>query len=234
MSAPSKAGVLLKTRYKLFLAILASLILTRPFTGRAEQSTNTYWAFEVLSGDAYSFRTPLKIHLEDHPDISENAADYATHPFQTPIYYAIRAGRWHDNRAWELEMVHLKIDLRNKPDNVQRFEVSHGYNLVTVNRAWLHRFLVFRIGIGVVVIHPESTIYNQGFDEHGGLLREGYYLSGPTAQAAAGLRFNTSKHIFITVEGKLTGSYARVPVADGYADVPAVAMHLLAGVGCKF
>lgn len=164
------------TRDNLLLAIVASLILMGPFIGKANQTTNTYWAFEVLSGDAYCFRTPLKMHLADHPDISENTADYATNPFQTPIYYAIRAGRWHNNRAWELEMVHLKIDLQNKPDNVQRFEVSHGYNLITLNRAWLYHFLVLRIGVGVVVSHSESTIYNQGFDEHGGLLREGYYL----------------------------------------------------------
>jgi hypothetical protein len=225
---------ILKIQDNLPLAIMASGLLFWPLTGQAEKAANTCWTFEFLTGDAYCFRTPMKIHLEDHPDITVNAADYATHPFQFPIYYSIRAGRWHDDRAWELEMVHLKIDLRNKPDHVQRFEVSHGYNLVTVNHAWLYRWLVFRLGLGAVVAHPESTVYDQNFDQHGSLLREGYYLTGPTGQAAVGLRFDLLKYIFMTIEGKLTASYARVPAADGYASAPVAAMHLLAGVGCKF
>lgn len=219
-----------------FLVVGAGcLLFLLPASAGAAEAPAGYWAFEALGGDAWCFRTPLEICLENNSDISISAAEYETHSFETPIYYAVRFGRWRGDRAWELEMVHLKIDLQNGPEPVGRFEVSHGYNLVTVNRAWLfRRFFVFRLGAGAVVAHPESTIHGQGFDEHGSLLREGYYLSGPTAQAAAGLRFDVYGNMFLTLEGKLTASYARVPVADGYAHTPVAAAHLLAGAGVKF
>ena len=40
--------------------------------------------------------------------------------------------------------------------------------------------------------------------------------------------------LFVSVEGKITAAWARVPVAEGHATVPNVAFHGIAGVGVSF
>lgn len=189
-----------------------------------------FWCVEMLGGSAYSIATPLTIHQSGSDDI-EVTAQYATHSFQSPLYYAIRLGRWKDTRAWEIELVHLKLDLTNKPSEVQHFEISHGYNLIMVNRVWMPKSSIFRLGAGVVIAHPENTVRKKSLDEHRGILNAGYYLAGPTVQAAVGKRFSVTPHLFVTIEGKVTGSYASIPVADGEASVPNASIHGLLGFG---
>jgi len=43
-----------------------------------------------------------------------------------------------------------------------------------------------------------------------------------------------TRWLFASVEGKLTASWIRVPIADGRATVPNVAVHVLAGIGATF
>jgi len=191
------------------------------------------WTVELSGGDAYCFKTPLTIRQSGSEDI-EVTAKYATHSFTAPIYYSIRLAMWQNNRAWELELVHLKIELANKPAEVQRFEISHGYNLFTVNRVWASRKYIFRLGAGVIISHPESTVREQSFNEHQGIMNKGYYISGPTIQAAVGRKFYMNQHVFFAAEGKFTGAYARIPIEDGHATVPNVAIHGLLGLGYEF
>jgi hypothetical protein len=191
------------------------------------------WCVEMLGGGAYSIATPLTIHQSDFDDI-EVTAQYATHSFQPPLYYSIRLARWKDTRAWEIELVHLKLELTNKPTDVQHFEISHGYNLIMVNRVWMPKSSIFRLGAGVVIAHPENTVRKKSLDEHQGILNAGYYLAGPTVQAAVGKRFSVTPHLFVTIEGKVTGSYASIPVADGDARVPNASIHGLLGLGYAF
>jgi hypothetical protein len=213
----------------LIFLIIQGIVCIAPICPKAYGN----WTVELLGGDAYCLKMPLRIQQSGYEDI-EITAKYATHSFQLPIYYSIRVAKWNDTRAWELELVHLKLDLTNKPAEVQRFEVSHGYNLFTVNRAWTSRKYIFRLGAGIIIAHPESTVREQSFDEHGGMLNRGYYISGPTAQAAVGRRFYVHQHVFLAIEGKVTGTYARVPIADGHATVPNVAIHGLFGFGYEF
>ncbi len=138
---------------------------------------------------------------------------------------------WDGSRGWELELVHDKLYLVDGPAEVGAFSISHGFNLLTVNRAWEAGGLVRRLGAGAVVTHPENTIRGKALPEDGGLLGWGYYLSGPTVQAAVEKRFRVRGDLFLPVEGKATASFARVPVADGSADVPYAALHGLAGLG---
>jgi hypothetical protein len=76
-------------------------------------------------------------------------AKYHTEPFNESPYYAWRLAKWSKNRAWEFELVHHKLYLSNPPAEVQHFEVSHGYNLITINRAWLLRGFIWRFGAGL-------------------------------------------------------------------------------------
>jgi len=191
------------------------------------------WTFELLGGDAYCFRMPLTITQSGDEDI-ELTATYKTNSFVPPIYYAYRFARWQDTRAWELEFVHLKMELTNPPSEVQHFEISHGYNLLTLNRAWTVKALILRVGGGIVISHPENTVRERSLAWDKGIFKTGYHLSGVTAQVAVGKRWQIGRKFFLTFDGKLTGSYARVPVADGHADVPNAAIHGLIGLGYEF
>lgn len=217
------------TKKMLIVLVVQQALL---FTALGEEARAT-WAFEFMGGDAYCFNMPLTICQSGYEDI-DLTARYDEISFETPIYYSIRAGRWYEGRAWEIELVHLKIDLINKPNEVERFEISHGYNLLTINRAWEYRKFILRAGAGVVVSHPETTVRGKTLPDDRGLFNGGYYISGPTAQVSLGKRFYLwREHVFAALEAKLTGSYARVPIEDGHANVPNVGIHGLLGVGCE-
>lgn len=211
------------------ISIQAILIAALAVTAEAEET----WTVELFTGSAYNLTTPLTIRQSGYEDIKLNAR-YDEKPFEGSPYYAWRVSRWVNDRAWELELVHHKIYLSNKPDEVQHFEISHGYNLLTINRAWKADGFVYHLGAGVVITHPESTIRGRTSPADEGILNEGFYLSGATAQAAAGKRFYISKKLFAAIEGKLTASYARAPVKGGDADVPNAAIHGLFGLGYDF
>ncbi len=188
------------------------------------------WTVEIFVGIPLGLPSPLTIRQAGQPDIAVRAR-YESRPFRRPIYYGWRIGRWDGSRGWELELVHDKLYLVDKPGDVGEFAISHGFNLVTVNRAWEHGGVVGRVGAGAVVAHPENTIRGKPLPEDRGLLGWGYYLTGPTVQAAVEKKVRIRGDLFLPVEGKATASFARVPVADGSADVPYAALHGLAGLG---
>ncbi len=188
------------------------------------------WAVEIFVGIPLGLPSPLTIRQAGQPDIAVRAR-YESRPFRTPIYYGWRIGRWDGGRGWELELVHDKLYLADKPAEVGEFALSHGFNLLTVNRAWEHGRVVRRVGAGTVIAHPESTIRGKALPGDGGLFGWGYYLAGPTVQAAVEKKIRIRGDLFLPVEGKATASFARVPVADGSADVPYAAIHGLAGLG---
>lgn len=62
---------------------------------------------------------------------------------------------------------------------------------------------------------PFSVVRGERYEQKGGLLDSGYYLSGATVQGAMGRRIYLAENLFIAFEGKLTASYARVNIAMG-------------------
>lgn len=214
------------TRTRGFLALLPVLLLATAPPGAAGAD----WTFEVFVGVPFGLPAPLTIRQAGQPDIAVRAR-YESRPFRKPIYYGWRIGRWDGTRGWELELVHDKLYLADRPAEVEEFAISHGFNLVTVNRAWERGGLVRRAGAGIVLAHPENTVRDKALPGDGGLLGWGYYLAGPTVQVAVEKRFRLRGDLFLPVEGKATASFARVPVADGSADVPRAALHGLAGLG---
>ncbi len=174
----------------------------------------------------------LTIRQQGQPDIAFTAR-FATRPFAEVPYYAVRVGRESGRSAWEFELLHHKLYLANPPEEVQRFQMSHGYNFLLVNRAWRLAPFDLRAGLGVVMPHPENTVRGQRFDEGGGWLGTGWYFCGPGAQVAfaRGLTFG---HWDVALEGKLTAAWTRVPVVSGSADLANVALHLLVVPGYRF
>lgn len=197
-------------------------------------SAQGLWSVEVGSGVPYNVPTSLVIKQSNQPDI-DLTARYDTDPFRSPYYHDIRIGKWTGNTAWEFEDIHHKVYLQNTTNEVQDFSISHGYNLFYLDRAWLAHHFIWRLGAGVVIAHPESTIRGLAFSQEGGTLNNGgYYLAGPSAMASIGKRFYLSQNFFIQFEGKLTTSYAWVKVADGMAQAPNIAIHGNFGVGYNF
>ncbi len=214
-------------------SLCAGVVASALLAPLASAETKDAWSFEMFLGSAWNFPIPLIIRQESQSDISLTA-QYDTEPLKESPYYAWRIGRWTEGRAWELELVHHKVYLRNEPSDVQHFEISHGYNLITVNRAWPYKGLTLRLGGGLVVAHPETKIRNQEFPADAGALGLGFFIAGPTGQATIAKKFYFKKGFFGTIETKFTMSYAWVPIVDGDADAPVIAVHGLFGLGYEF
>lgn len=190
------------------------------------------WIIMARGGSAYNFKTPLIIQQVEHEDIRLKA-EYATRPFATPPYYDLQIVRWNQTKGWGLKITHHKLYLKNNPPEVQRFTITDGYNLLTLTRQWEISGFIYHIGGGAVLTHPESVIRGHHFSETEGLLHSGYHLSGPVAEAAIEKRIDLSRKWLLSLEGRITGSYVKVPIAKGHARTSNVALHALAGIGYK-
>lgn len=194
----------------------------------------THWALELGSGMPYNFVTPLTVSQDFEPDINLSA-HYISSPQKMPFYYYIRIGKWCGCWAWEFEDIHHKIYLSNTNDTIKHFSISHGYNLLYLNRSVLWHGLVWRLGGGLVVGHPESTVRGLVFSEAGGTFNNGgYYLSGASFQASLAKKFYFNNRFFVDIEGKLTASQANVRVVNGEAYAPNIALHANFGLGYDF
>jgi hypothetical protein len=202
---------------------LAAALALLPRTASAQ------WTFDFSLGTAFSAPMPLTVSQEGFPDVRLTGR-YETKPLHPRQYYAFRIARWAGDAGWLLEEVHHKIYLKNPTDVVQDLEVSHGYNLVTINRGWRRGANVLLVGGGLVITFPHSTIRGKEYPQK----TTNYVLSGVTVQGGIGRRFDLSCHFFVDGEAKITASWARIPVVDGHARVPNAALHLLAGAGWEF
>ena len=81
-----------------------------------------------------------------------------------------------DNHAWEFESLHQKLYLSNRPDEVQKFAISHGYNINMLNYALSKYGFIYRIGGGFVMTHPETQVRGKRLEDEGGF--NGFYISG--------------------------------------------------------
>jgi hypothetical protein len=207
------------------LLIAAAWLLVS--TADAQQA---HWSVDVLGGSALSVPTPLRIEQEGAP-VVRFTARYATRPWSGAPYYAYRVGRHSASRGWEVELVHHKLYLRDPPADVQQFEVTHGYNLILLNRVAHTGRWSGRLGLGPVVGHPENEVRGRRLESERGGLGGGYYLSGVAGQVAGTYRVPIGGGFTLIGEAKVTAAYARVPVSGGHAIVPNMAGHGLIGVG---
>lgn len=219
---------------EVWLVVALTTLLVPPVIAQDERGL----AIEAATGTALS--VPLSLTFEQDGFAPLRAsAQYTTRSFDGAPYYAWRVGLWRRGRAWELQLVHHKLYLENPPADVQRFQVTHGYDLITVGKGW-HRGSVFvRAGAGIVLAHPESTVRGRTWPETGGvslgfigLLGGGYFLTGPAARASISRHFG--HRVFVAPEVELTVARARVPIADGDASVPNLAFHPRLALGFVF
>jgi hypothetical protein len=187
---------------------------------------------QLFAGASTSFGSTLTVRQDASPPLTIDA-DWAGRPLEGPIYYAVRLSRWSGGRGISLSLIHHKLYLENPTAEVPSFSVSHGYNLLTLERGWLVGGFALEAGAGLVIAHPESTVGGRTWPQDGGL-GGGYYATGPSLAAAASRRFALSPRLEVAVEGRFTASWARVPVAGGEATVNDRAVHLLLGLGWRF
>jgi hypothetical protein len=186
---------------------------------------------ELFGGTAWNLPVPLRIEQPGEEAIRFRAR-YHTRPWHGSPYYAYRVGYG----QWSAELVHHKIYLQNPPPEIKHFEVSHGYNMAIVSRTlpFLDQRSVFRLGIGMVIGHPDGSIRGKAINPVRSFLGGGYHISGVGLQAAAGPPIGVADHWFFRPEAKLTAAWARMPLADGgMATVPNVALHMLLGFGYR-
>jgi hypothetical protein len=90
---------------------------------------------------------------------------------------------------------------------------------------------VVRVGAGIALAHPESTIRGKPFPENQGIFGMGYYISGPALIAGAGKQLRLMGGLFFVIETMAAASFANVPVKDGNAHVYNVVFQVNFGLG---
>jgi hypothetical protein len=185
----------------------------------------------VGTGLQYNVPMPIVIRQAGEQDI-RLTAHFSTRPFFEVPYYDVKVGAVRKNWAYELELIHHKLYLDNRPPEVDTFEITHGYNPILLNAVRRQWGVAFRAGAGILLAHPQSTVRGLRFPETGGIL--GWYVSGPAVQLSVSKWFDLSKQLFAGFEGKFVGAWARVPIANGSADVPNLSLHGLVSVGWRF
>jgi len=188
------------------------------------------WSFELHGGEVYNVPMPLTIKQQGYPDLKLTAR-YFTEPLTLPVYWDMRFSRWLGRKSWEFELIHHKLYLNNTTAEVQKFNISHGFNMLMVNRGFAKKTFRYRTGLGVVLAHPESNIRGKEFGNSSDSRDMGYYLSGPVLNLAISKTIRLSSRFYLNAEAKTTFAYSRIKIAEGHADVYNLAFHLILGIG---
>jgi hypothetical protein len=190
---------------------------------------------EVMGGSAVNIPTPLSIYQQGYPEI-KTTAHYDTKPFGPDApYYAWRYARWSADWSWEITEIHHRLFLSNPPDGVQYFGIHYGYNYFLVGRGWKWENFIIHFGAGPVVTAPDTSVRDKVRALSGGLFDAGYYFSGVGVAGSIEKRVHLSRSASLVMEVGITAADAwDVPIADGHADVPNLAVHGRFGVDFDF
>lgn len=190
------------------------------------------WSFDANVGTVANVALPMRIVQEGFPEIRLTAR-YRSEPFVLPVYWDLRLSRWDRGRSWELELIHHKLYLDNLSAEVQRFDISHGFNLLFINRGYDWGNFRLKVGAGVVMAHPENTVRGLENNRRSGWFNNGYHLAGPGLNLAIGRPVPLGNSLYLQTEAKTTYAFAQVPVAGGSAMLHNWAFHLVFGLGVK-
>jgi hypothetical protein len=206
----------------------AALACVMTFT-QAPAARGDQWSAEVLIGDALNLDSRTRIH-NAQTSASAFDGDYETRGFEGPLHYDLRVSRWNRDRGWDLQLLHHKLYLRNRPQGVEALSVSHGFNIVAVGRGYAIDAWRFHLGLGPIIAHPEARI---GGASYGG----DYELAGAAAIGSVGATFELTPRWSLVGEIAATYGYAKVhPRAepDLRFSVRNPAIHAQFGIGYRF
>jgi len=208
-----------------------SIAQTRTLFTYQPHGTRSRWSVEFNFGAATNLKLPLTFVQRGYPDIHIAKADIYTEPFSSPPYWDMRLVKWFKKDGISLELIHHKIYLRNAPPEVERFAISHGYNLFLLSYNRNVKWFNVAVGGGTILMHPESTIRGKKWTEGDGSYWSGYRLKGFAVNLAVSHQVRIYKRFYLNVEGKVIYSKANVPIVDGYAKFNNVALQLIFGPG---
>jgi hypothetical protein len=213
---------------KLIARVLCAVVGVA-LVGRQAVAEEARWAFEALVGDAYNFNSRTRLRHEATGRISVDG-EYETHGLEGPFHYAWRIARWEDERAWELQLLHHKLYLQDPPSPIEALSVSHGFNIITVNRAFALGAWRARVGVGPVVTHAEARIGGTSYDGP-------YELAGAAALVGAGRTLALTSHLYLL--GEISASFGYIEASpDGSPDlefsIRNPALHAQIGLGYRF
>jgi hypothetical protein len=188
-----------------------------------------HWSAELLIGDAYNADSATHIKHETLGDVAFTG-DYQTRGFEGPFHYAWRVARWDEDRGWELQLLHHKLYLQNRPTGVDLLSVSHGFNILTFNRALQFGSWRVRGGVGPVITHAEATILGTSYDGP-------YELAGAAVLVGVDRKVQLSTRLYVL--GELAATYGYVHAhPDGTPRLELTirnpAIHAQLGVGYRF
>lgn len=202
------------------------------------------------SGTAYNAPSTLLIKKEQPIRIPN--AEFSTR-YISPLYSVTLATNWLDENL-DFEWHHHKVVLEDPNGNsggrVEQFQLTNGYNMLTMNYSvpvpWLLRWLgseeSLRFGLGTVVGYPLSKIDGVEFDRQGSfcLLRKcGFFMSGGVGQLSWVHLWSVPlvsrlTRLSIRTELKATLSGVTAPVTHGYAVMRNIAYHAYLGLQFGF
>jgi hypothetical protein len=197
-----------------------------PGTARAVQPRPGF-VVQGFLGAAINFDTDLTISQTGQDDISLRAS-WETRPFDQPLYWMLRL-RWQRERdGFELQLLHHKIYLENTRPDVEHFEVTHGFNILTANYLKRGGLAQFRLGAGMTITHAESTVRGEHHTS------AHYTIGGPAFLVGVGGEYGITDRLFLAGDIQFVAAWATVDVHEGEASVTSLAFHLMLGLGYVF
>lgn len=192
------------------------------------------WTIEAHGGFPINIPLPLTIKQSNYSDINLTAHFYSE-PFTPPVFWVYRISKWKNDKAWELEMIHQKLYLKNTTPEIDYFSITHGYNMLMINRGFKFNMFnekkfIARLGVGFVIPHAENKIRGKELPQ-GDSYFSGYTIGGPVINIALAKQFKLSNRFYFNTEVKNNTSYAVVPIVDGKAYVWHSAIEIIGGLG---
>lgn len=180
--------------------------------------------FDIFAGSALHTNLPITIgrHAIENPQ-------WETRPLEDSPYYVVRFG-WGERH--EIELLHDKVYMGYDTADIQRFNMSDGFNMLLYNFVGINGPWETRYGLGAMIVHPEGTVDGVLIARHGD---EKFRLGGIGVQAALGYRHQLGGGFSLMAEGKLTAGYVHIGLENiGSVKAFVVGQHAIAGVGYQW
>jgi hypothetical protein len=187
-------------------------------------------SIDIIAGAALNLDSKVSFHQSGKKDISLTG-QYITKPFDDPYYLGFRINFNIAKHVWELQFLHHKIYLTNTTEEVQHFEITHGFNTITIHYRYIYDYINLRLGAGIVLPHTESTIRGHKHASTGGIFGWGYHITGPILLAGINRDWMLSTHFYLNTEIQFIAGWAKVPIYNGHANANNFAFHFIFGIG---
>jgi hypothetical protein len=244
--------------------LVAVIVLGAVAGGLAPMPATAEWFIDGYVGRSFTLDSDIEVERQAlGDDFTVKDVTFDDESFKSPVYYGARIGYFLDPLpafGLALEFFHFKILAETsesrrftgtrlgagiatvQPVNtvIQRFDVSHGVNYLTLDAIVRAGFLQDEerfphgrlqayagVGPGVVIAHPENRIDNVENDEE-------YVIGGFGIQGFLGVKALIFRHLGVFGEYKFTHSDLEVDVDRGDAHVEENTHHLVFGLTVPF